>query len=162
MYTFVPIKDEKTRQAAFHVYEQNSEYYHAIGAPIASPDTVLEDENGIPSGVDLKRKHYWLIMNGDETIGVIDLIESYPDKPTIYVGLLQIADHGKGHGSAVVKQLSAAFKQHGFKQMELAVVMGDDDAFAFWQAQGFKSVRGTNAKISVGNERAILIMRKEL
>ena len=56
----------------------------------------------------------------------------------------------------------AAFKQHGFKQMELAVVMGDDDAFAFWQAQGFKSVRGTNAKISVGNERAILIMRKEL
>jgi len=101
-------------------------------------------------------------MNGDETIGVIDLIESYPDKPTIYVGLLQIADHGKGHGSAVVKQLSAAFKQHGFKQMELAVVMGDDDAFAFWQAQGFKSVRGTNAKISVGNERAILIMRKEL
>lgn len=162
MYTFVPIKDEKTRAAAFHVYEQNPDYYRAIGAPIASTDTVLEDENAMPSGVDRKAKHYWLIMSGEETVGVIDLIESYPDKATIYVGLLQIADRGKGHGAAVIQQLSDAFKQHGFRHMELAVVLGNDDAFAFWQAQGFKSVRGVNAKISAGNERAVLIMRKEL
>lgn len=162
MYTFAPVNTAAAKAAVLAIYKQNRDYYRVIGAPMPSADTVEEDINALPNGIDIHAKHFWLIQQDGTNIGVIDLVESYPEKATIYVGLLEIAEHGKGHGRAVMEQLGAAFKQHGYKHLELGVVSDNKDGLAFWTALGLTPVRTVMGEIGPRNEREITVMTIDL
>ena len=162
MYTFAAITTDKAWAQALKVYQANADYYRVIGEPKPTLATVDYDSREIPTVVQDKAKHYWLIQDGQETIGVIDLIEGYPDKETIYVGLLEIMQRRQGHGTAVLKQLIAAFAGHGYKRLELATVHADKAAAAFWQAQGFTQLRSVDATLSAGNKQLVDVLTKDI
>lgn len=162
MYTFTAINTDATRAAALKVYQANADYYRVIGEPKPTLATVDYDSREIPSAVRDEAKHYWLVADGKQTVGVIDLVEGYPDKETIYVGLLEILQRRQGHGAAVLKQLTAAFAGHGYKRLELATVHADRAAAAFWQAQGFTKLRSFDATLSGGNKQLVDVLTKDI
>lgn len=162
MYTFQAVTTNTALETALAIYTANQAYYRVSGMPAPTVATVDEDRREIPASLPNQAKHYWLIMQDGVAVGVIDLLEGYPDKTSIYVGLLMMAHHRQGHGRAVMTQLGEAFAKHGYQRITLAVVAANQPARAFWEAIGFKPQQMTTAQVAPGVTRDVQIYDKKI
>ena len=77
-------------------------------------------------------------FDGNNLVAVLDLIEKYPDKQTVFIGLFMVAAayQGRGVGSKIV---SSCFKQlaaEGYTHVRLGYVKTNPQAKSFWQKLG--------------------------
>lgn len=162
MYTFKAITTSATRLQALAVYQANADYFKQVGDVPPTLVSVLDDARTLPAGVNKGAKHFDLITQGAQVVGVVDWLTGYPDAGSVYLGLLMMHPTGQGHGQRVFAQLVAQWQAAGYRQVQLGVVTADQRAMAFWQRQGFAAVRADQARFANGHEADVAIMQRTL
>lgn len=137
----------------------NPAYYEHMKSPV-SADSIREDMKALPPGIEAKDKYYAGYFQGDELVAVADLILSYPDRQTAWIGFFMMnqKQQGRGIGSGIVADLLKYIKSAGFMYAGLGYVKGNDQSGNFWRKNGF---------VPTGTERengdyTVVVMRREL
>jgi GNAT superfamily N-acetyltransferase len=116
----------------------NPQYYlYSPASP--EPGHILKDLRLTPPGVPLSRKHYVGLFDGERLIAVMDVVDSYPDEDTAFIGFFMLARErqGRGVGSVIIADTLERLKAWGFTAVRLCIDEGNPQSTAFWQKNGF-------------------------
>ena len=104
-----------------------------------------------PPGVPPERKHYVGFFDGAALAAVLDLVEGYPDRETVFLGFFMVAAEyaGRGVGSAIITELCGALKQMGFRRARLAIDRDNPQSNHFWKKNGFAILREVDRGVDV-------------
>ena len=143
----------------FSLCKENELFYKHC-PPFCTKELIKEDLVALPPKKEMKDKYYIGFYEKDILIGVMDLIDSYPNDETAFVGFFMMKKNyqGKNIGSNIIKEFSNAIKEIGFKYIRLGYVKTNPQAKAFWYKNGFKPT-GVIAKQELYD---VVIMQKEL
>lgn len=124
-------------QTVLDLYESNPLYFEHCPPP-PTIQSVEYDMCALPDGKSIADKHFVGFFDGNNLVAVLDLIEKYPDKQTVFIGLFLVAAayQGRGVGSKIV---SSCFKQlaaEGYTHVRLGYVKTNPQAKSFWQKLG--------------------------
>ncbi|SJZ44618.1 Acetyltransferase (GNAT) family protein [Pilibacter termitis] len=139
----------------FEIYSQNHDYFLLTQGSEATYEESIKDITALPPNCDLKQKQYFCLSQKNKIVAVVDVIESYPDPNTIWIGLLLIdkEQQGKNIGTKIVTGILSSAKLSGYKTVQLGVITNNLKALKFWEKQGFRSFR---------HHENIVVMAKEL
>ena len=121
------------------VFDQLTAYSMLAEGVAKTPDAAVQFLTELPPGRESRSKHVFAVMHGSEAVGLVDLVEGYPDKGTVFIGLLAIAEtrHRQGIGSAAWRRVEEFACRLGATKLRLAVVEGNTAGQAFWKKAGF-------------------------
>lgn len=129
------------------IYElcSNNPLYYQYCPPFVSYSSIEEDMVVLPGGITSENKHYVGYYDKDKLIAVLDLIDGYPKKDTIFVGFFMCDIHIQrcGVGTSIIQELLGYIKTMGYKTVRLAWVKGNPQAEHFWIKNGFEVVKET-------------------
>jgi RimJ/RimL family protein N-acetyltransferase len=94
----------------------------------------------VPEGKSPDDKAPFGVWDGDELVGVLDLLLRHPDDETLYIGLLLHRDRqGQGIGTAAVQALERDLlpRWPWARRLRLSVVRTNDQVLGFWRRLGF-------------------------
>lgn len=113
--------------------------YYKFCPPFPSVDEVKKAMLALPPNKEYKDKHYIGFFEGDELIAVMDLITSYPDCDSVFIGFFMMKKDksGKGIGSSIIEATLEKLKMSGFKRCRLGYMKGNMQSRAFWHKCGF-------------------------
>lgn len=151
--------EEKDVEDVYQLFLTNPEYFYHC-PPEPSVEMVKGDMKALPPGKLIFDKYYAGYFEDDKLIGVIDLVERYPDKKTCFVGMFILLDsyQNKGIGTKLINELSEYIKSLGYTSLRLGYVTTNDHAKYFWHKQGFNET-GVVAHLEMYD---IAMMSKEL
>jgi ribosomal protein S18 acetylase RimI-like enzyme len=94
----------------------------------------------LPPGCGPAAKHVFAVMKDGQAVGLVDLVDGYPEKGTVFVGLLAIVEgrQGQGIGRAAERLIEEFVRGLGAAKLRLAVVEGNAVGQAFWEKAGFR------------------------
>lgn len=127
----------------YDVYDTNQEFFMLTQGERVTMESGMRDIEAMPPGFDAARKIYIGIWENGKAIGVLDLLEGYPEKSCVWIGLLMIHGglHGRKIGSGVTAAVLAAAKAAGYKSVQLGVMDNNAAGMAFWRKHGFEELR---------------------
>jgi GNAT superfamily N-acetyltransferase len=134
----------------FEVYDTNQEFFVLTQDKKATIDSSINDIDAIPPHCEIGQKIYVSIWKNGKVIGVMDLIERYPDKTAFWIGLLLIHGdkQGKKYGSRIINAVLNAAETAGYKSAQLGVIENNVKAINFWQKHGF-NISGHSGNIVI-------------
>lgn len=137
----------------FEIYDTNQDFFVLSNGSAATLESSMQDVDRIPPGFDINKKALLCIWREGKAVGILDLLQGYPNHSCIWIGLLLIhgALHGNGIGQDIVTAVLNASKIEGYKSVQLGVIEHNLEGMAFWQRQGFVRVR---------NKDNIIVMEK--
>jgi GNAT superfamily N-acetyltransferase len=120
------------------ILEAAPRYTMSVEGVESIPTDGIDSLTALP-GCSLEQKHFMIVYQGTETVGVVDLIFGYPDPETAFLGLLLLRESQQGMGLGketygLVEQMAV---ENGFKKIRLAVV-DSNLVQKFWEKLGFK------------------------
>ncbi|MCR4679230.1 MAG: GNAT family N-acetyltransferase [Lachnospiraceae bacterium] len=139
--------------------EQNTLYYQYC-PPFVSEQSIRDDMDALPPGKTKADKYYLGYFKEDQLIAIMDLIMSFPDKTTAFIGffMTDISMQGIGLGSTIVTELCNAMSRIGMKELRLGWVKGNPQAEHFWKKNGFVETGMTNET----ENYTVVVARREL
>ncbi|MBO1300055.1 MULTISPECIES: GNAT family N-acetyltransferase [unclassified Enterococcus] len=158
-YVFEKVTAEN-EQEALSVYLSNKAYFSLTGHT-ASKESLKHDMSAKPDSVPMDRKKFYIVRRGTELVGVIDYLLGYPSEKAVYVGLLLIKEKGKGHGRAIVDDLTREFLKDQYTLLALSVLENNAGAHRFWEKVGFRKVSTAVTEVS-GKEVSVDYYEKSL
>ncbi len=107
--------------------------------PVATKESIVQDMVALPPGKTHDDKYYLGIFDGAKLIAVMDLILSYPNEKTAFIGFFMVsAERQKqGVGTALIKEIVDCLFVNGFEFTRLGYVKGNPQSRAFWLKNGF-------------------------
>ena len=120
--------------------KSNQKYYeHLNNAPTV--ESLTEIISQIPEGAGTEDKHFVGFYKDGRLISVLDLITGYPEKDDAFIGWFMVDGHlqRQGIGSQIFADVRAAMTGQGYDYLSLSCEKENEEAIAFWQAQGFKA-----------------------
>ena len=117
---------------------ENSLYYQHC-PPFVTEQSIINDMSALPPRKTLSDKYYIGYFDGEKLIAVMDLILSFPDEATAFIGffMTDISVQRAGVGSGIIDELCAALPAFGYKSVRLGWVNGNPQAESFWHKNGF-------------------------
>lgn len=99
-----------------------------------------------------------------ELIGVLDLVDGYPQDSVCFIGLLLLRPdyRGNGLGCQIMRCVAHWAARQGFKALMLGVVEENQVGIRFWESCGFESVETSSPRAFGLKTQRVLRMRKEL
>lgn len=155
---------EKDVNEVFAFCRENTFYYECCGRNVEI-ENILSDMTIFPPGKELKDKYYVGFYEDDQLVALMDLIDGYPSKDTIYIGFFMTNANlqGRGIGSIIIEQLCVMLMHNGISRIELAYDKDNPQSKHFWNKNGFKSIREVEQKsgdlsgiLVVANKQLIL------
>ena len=142
-------------EQAFEVYENNSDFFLLTQGNNATIESSINDIEALPPNCTIEQKIYVGIWKNGKIIGVMDLIEKYPNEAAFWIGLLLIHGdmHSKKIGSTIVNAVLNAAEAGGYKSAQLGVIENNVGAITFWQKHEFDIV---------GHSENIVIMARRI
>ena len=130
------LADEKLVDA---VFDQLTAYSRLAEGVAKAPGAAMQFLTELPPGCEIRSKHAFAVMKDGEAVGLADLVEGYPDKGTVFIGLMAIVEsrHRKGIGGAAWRLVEEFARRLGAARLRLAVVEGNMAGQAFWKKAGF-------------------------
>jgi len=103
------------------------------------PSDGIDSLNAIPEGCKHDQKYFMVVYQGDDDIGVVDLIFGFPDHETAFLGLLLLREshQGTGLGKETYLAVESLVREKGFRKVRLAVV-DSNPVQRFWEKLGFR------------------------
>ena len=140
-YTVAEASNENFEEL-FELYRSNREYFEYFSLEPAK-ERLYRDMTMLPDGCSAAQKHFLTFRRGGRPIALLDLIESYPDDDTCYIGLFMVRAElsGRGIGTDIIGELCDSLKKAGFKALRLAYGKRYEKAAGFWTKNGFVPVR---------------------
>lgn len=131
----------------FRVLSGNEYYLRLTDEYPLTVKRFLQNITELPPGAQLRQKHFLTVYRQKEPIALMDAVEGYPDRQTIFLGLLAVERQRQkqGLGSAIVAKLEKAAVKAGFKRLRLGCWKKNECGMRFWQGKGFLPV-GTASK----------------
>lgn len=141
------------------VYASNDYYFECMKEPY-SVDSIIRDLTSTPPGKDMDDKYYYGFYDKDNIVAVLDLIEGYPQKLDLYIGLFMV--HGdfskKGIGHFIINEVIEEAKKEKYKNIKLGIVVGNRPSEKFWESFNFLPMN----KFSKQENYTISVLKKEI
>lgn len=122
---------------------RSNDIFYQYHPPFVTRKSILEDMDALPPGKGMEDKYYVGFFEGDALIAILDLIDGYPEKEIAMIGLLMTDTkrQRKGIGTTIVGELAVTLKASGFRRIRIGVDKGNPQSNAFWQKNGFVTIR---------------------
>ena len=116
--------------------------YYTYCPPFVDEERIIEDMTELPPGKGREDKYYVGFFDGDQLIGVLDIIDGYPGKEIAYIGffMTDTSVQRKGIGAGIIDELCVYLKEQGFFSVQLAYVIGNEQSKSFWHKMGFEDM----------------------
>ena len=163
MIKLISVNNDRLKQEVLDIYIGNDYYFNKILNIPQSITNVEQDITNIPDGVQKSQKNYRLVSFNDEILGAVDYITGYPEKNTIFIGLLIIKNnkHRQGFGEKIFNYLEDLFKSEGFLKIRLGVIADNEIGFSFWNKRNFKEIERKVLKFG-NSEKEVIVMEKKI
>ena len=163
MIKLISVDNDKLKEEVLDIYIGNDYYFNKILNIPQNITNVEQDITNIPDGVQKSQKNYRLVSFNDEILGTVDYITGYPEKNTIFIGLLIIKNnkHRQGFGEKIFNYLEDLFKSEGFLKIRLGVIADNEIGFSFWKKQNFKEIERKVLKFG-NSEKEVIVMEKKI
>ena len=163
MIKLISVDNGKLREKVLDIYIDNDYYFNKILNIPQNITNVEQDITNIPDGVQKSQKNYRLVSFNDEILGAVDYITGYPEKNTIFIGLLIIKNnkHRQGFGEKIFNYLEDLFKSEGFLKIRLGVIADNEIGFSFWNKRNFKEIERKVLKFG-NSEKEVIVMEKKI
>lgn len=126
------------------IYDMSSEnkLFYEYHPPFVTKESIREDMNALPPGKGSEDKYYIGFFEKDDLVAVMDLILSYPDGDTAFIGLFMMnAEYqNRGIGSGVIGDVCRKLKEQGYRKVRLGVDKGNRQSYSFWTKNNFRVV----------------------
>ena len=134
--------------------------YYEYCPPYVTEEGVRKDMAALPVGKDASDKYYAGYFDGARLVAVVDLIASYPNEETVFIGffMTDVSVQNSGTGTELIRELCAYLKEAGYSCVCLAWVKGNPQAEHFWRKNGFAETGMTTDT----EGRAVITARKDL
>jgi len=159
----ISVDNDKLKEKVLDIYTGNDYYFNKILNIPQNITNVEQDITNIPDGVQKSQKNYRLVSFNDEILGAVDYITGYPEKNTLFIGLLIIKNnkHRQGFGEKIFNYLEDLFKSEGFLKIRLGVIADNEIGFSFWKKQNFKEIERKVLKFG-NSEKEVIVMEKKI
>ncbi len=163
MIKLISVDNDKLKEKVLDIYTGNDYYFNKILNIPQNITNVEQDITNIPDGVQKSQKNYRLVSFNDEILGAVDYITGYPEKNTLFIGLLIIKNnkHRQGFGEKIFNYLEDLFKSEGFLKIRLGVIADNEIGFSFWKKQNFKEIERKVLKFG-NSEKEVIVMEKKI
>ena len=123
-------------------------------------ENLAESMAALPPGKGPEDKYFLGCFREGRLLAVLDLITAYPAPDTAFIGwfILDKAHQGAGNGTALLTDLLAFCKAHGFLYVRLGYIKGNPESRKFWYKNGFVP---TGVETG-GDGYTIVVKQKEL
>ena len=137
-YTVKRITDNDIPQVV-ELCSKNTEFYKHC-PPFVTEKTVKEDMKALPDRKTMEDKYYVGFYDHKDLIAVMDLIDAFPDKETVFIGFFMtaVSTQGRGVGTGIVEELCRHFRSLGYLHIRLGWVKGNPQSEGFWHKNGFR------------------------
>ena len=118
--------------------EKNILFYR-YHPPMPSKKSIMEDMEALPPGKNSTDKFYIGFWRHNFLTAVADIVLSYPDSDTAFIGffMVDIKYQGRGVGSALISDIMSQLKEQGFSRVQLGIDKGNPQSESFWIRNGF-------------------------
>ena len=163
MIKLISVDNDKLKEKVLDIYIDNDYYFNKILNIPQNITNVEQDITNIPDGVQKSQKNYRLVSFNNEILGAVDYITGYPEKNTIFIGLLIIKNnkHRQGFGEKIFNYLEDLFKSEGFLKIRLGVIADNEIGFSFWKKRNFKEIERKVLKFG-NSEKEVIVMEKKI
>ncbi|MBO7364696.1 MAG: GNAT family N-acetyltransferase [Lachnospiraceae bacterium] len=131
--------DEGDITDVFNLCRENRRYYRYLRTR-PSRAALTEVITNPPADASHASKKYCVgFYDFDRLVAVLDLVMGYPEPDDAYIGwfVVDANRQGEGIGSQIIADVRAAVKAQGYDYLSLTCVTDNEEANAFWEAQGF-------------------------
>ena len=140
---------------------ENSLYYQHC-PPLVTEQSIISDMSALPPRKTLSDKYYVGYFDGEKLIAVMDLILSFPDEPTAFIGfyMTDVSVQRAGIGSGIIDERCNALPAAGYHSIRLGWVKGNPQAESFWHKNGFTETGvtyDTDSYTGVASQRNLYI-----
>ena len=117
---------------------ENTLYYQYC-PPFVTEEGIIGDMAALPPRKTLSDKYYVGYFDGEKLVAVMDLIVSFPDESTAFIGffMTDVSVQHAGIGSGIIDELCAFLPAAGYQSVRLGWVKGNPQAESFWHKNGF-------------------------
>ncbi|MFC1852861.1 GNAT family N-acetyltransferase [candidate division CSSED10-310 bacterium] len=148
-----------------NVFENSPDYSLRCTGSLPRGTEAEELFTGKPSGVAFDDGLVFSICLNDEIIGCIDLIRSYPEVNTVFIGLLLLAEQYQqnnygSHAYRLLEEKIDTWPQ--IKKVRLGVLKTNEIVAPFWSKMGFSDTGRRVPYHSGPVESEIMLFEKEL
>lgn len=128
--------------------------------PFVTRESILEDLQALPPGMCSEDKFYLGFFAGQTLVALLDLILSYPNAQTAFVGLFMVAkeEQGRGTGTRIIQECADCLQSWNYQWVRLCFAKGNPQSEAFWRKNGFQR---TGTERDRGSYTAV-VMQKSL
>lgn len=114
--------------------------FYQFHPPLPSEESILEDMEALPSGKDYSDKFYIGFWEQGFLVAVMDLILSYPNENTAFIGFFMVdaSVQRSGIGSGILSGVLNHLKNIGYLNVLLGIDRGNPQSEAFWTKNGFQ------------------------
>ena len=150
---------EEDADRALALFKGNPQYYRFCPPP-ATRESFFADLKALPPKKSYKDKYYLGFYRKDKLAAVMDLILSYPDGGTAFIGffMVDISEQGKGLGSGIVSECAECLGRLGYEYIRLGYAKGNPQSEAFWRKNGFLP---TGVEYDAGGY-TVIVMQKSI
>ncbi len=130
----------------YRLCKTNKRYYREMHS-VPTRESLTEVISELPGDAGTENKFFVGFYDDDNLIAVMDLITDHPEKGSAFIGWFMVEGNmqGRGIGSGIFADVRAALKGMGYSRISLGAVKENEQAVAFWKAQGFEPT-GEEAK----------------
>ncbi|MCM1386324.1 MAG: GNAT family N-acetyltransferase [Bacillus sp. (in: Bacteria)] len=123
--------------------QKNPQYYKYC-PPAVSIESLLTDMSALPPSKTAKDKYYLGFWQEEKLIAVIDLILTYPNKETAWIGFFMMESdmQGRGIGSGIIED-ACRYLSKKFSYIRLGYVKGNLQSEHFWLKNKFAPTGAT-------------------
>ena len=123
----------------YNLCKSNEKYYEYLGS-VPSAESLTEVISSMPESATAENKYFVGFWDKDKLVAVLDLIAGYPEKDDAFIGWFMVdgSMQRQGIGSRIFADVRAALKGQGYDYLSLDCAEANEEAAAFWKAQGFR------------------------
>jgi len=154
--------DEAQIQALF---ESDPDYFRLVQGAPPGPAEAKDLLNELPAGKESRDKFVYAFVDRDGVAAaLIDLLRSYPDDETWYLGLIFVAPTQRGIrlGTRVLDAICAHVRQQGGRALRLGVDHRNVRARALYERTGFHFIYERVRAYPNGFESIIDVLERTL
>lgn len=119
-----------------------------------------EFATAVPPGCGIRDKHAFVAVQGGLPVGLLDIIDGYPSRGVVFIGLLAVKE--SLHGVGIGRRLYAEAERYVLDRLEARTirlsVVEANPVLGFWQRMGFRPTgQSTPYGGDAGVSRAIFL-----
>lgn len=144
--------DEDTVEDIYDLIVGNEEFLACTQNHAQTMEECEEMLVARPPQVSAENKHFLTIYEGEECVALLDYLECYPDRATVYLGLLLVEKsvQNTGIGRALNDAFMRAAAKCGYRQIKLGCYAANETGYQFWRRNRYVAEKITEREVDGG------------